>query len=93
MAGNGKGLAVNGSVAFTRTGAATIASGQVSPAAPIPVAGGLSATSYVLATIQTPGATGVAVESAFPDPSTGKITIRLTANAPVTLTVAWFVFG
>lgn len=58
----------------------------------VTVPGGLTATSHVLATLQTNTGT-VAVRAAVPNTSTGKITIYFTASAPVGTKVAWFVFG
>ena len=53
--------------------------------------GGLSATSNVLATVQSN--TAVGVRSAVPHPLTGKVTIHFNAIAPEGTKVAWFVFG
>jgi len=56
------------------------------------VPGGLTASSHVLATMQTnTGAIGV--RAAVPNPATGKVTIYLTGTAPKGAKIAWFVFG
>jgi hypothetical protein len=61
------------------------------------VAGGLTSTAYVLATMQTVVAANVSVKAAVPilsGTNKGKVQIYLTANAPAGgVKVAWFVFG
>jgi hypothetical protein len=75
---------------FTRSGVAHITGTSVA----VDVPGGLSATSHVLATMQTTTSANVSVKSASPSTATGKVTITLTAAAPAGgLDVAWLVFG
>jgi len=95
LAGNAAALDVKGKSTFSRSGVVTIAAGATSnAAAPVAVAGGLTAASHVLATMQTTTATNIGVKSATPNAGTGKITITLTAAAPAGgIVVAWFVFG
>ena len=58
------------------------------------VAGGLAASSLVLTTMQTTTTAAVGVKSATPNPTTGRISITLTAAAPAGgIKVAWFVVG
>jgi hypothetical protein len=75
---------------FTRSGTVTLAAAATSIVVSVP--GGLSATSNVLATIQTNLGT-VAVRAAVPNALTGKVTIYFTTSAPINTKVAWFVFG
>ena len=90
VAGNGPALKVNGVSTFTRSGVVHVSGTSVT----VDVAGGLTSTSHVLATMQTTTAAAVSVKSASPSSSTGKITITLTAAAPAGgVDVAWLVFG
>jgi hypothetical protein len=92
VAGNAAALNVRGVASFTRSNVATVPAGATSVV--VNVQGGLTATSHVLATMQTTTAANVGVKSATPNTATGKITIRLTAAAPTGgISVAWFVFG
>ena len=60
----------------------------------MPVPGGLTGKSHVLATLQTDAPANVAVNAAVPHRANGTITIHLTAKAiPAGVKVAWFVFG
>jgi hypothetical protein len=89
-AGNGAALAVFGVAAFTRSGAVTLAGRASSVVVAVP--GGLTASSNVLATMQSnTGAIGV--RAAVPNLATGKVTIYLTGTAPKGAKIAWFVFG
>jgi len=88
-AGNELALLVYGVSTFTRSGAVGIAAGTESVVVAVP--GGLSATSHVLATLQTNAGT-VAVRAAVPDPAAGEITIYLTSAPTVVVQVGWFVF-
>ena len=89
-AGNGAALAVFGVAAFTRSGAVTLAGRASSVVVAVP--GGLTASSHVLATMQSnTGAIGV--RAAVPNTATGKVTIYLTGTAPKGAKIAWFVFG
>jgi hypothetical protein len=90
VAGNAAALKVVGVASFTRSGVATFTTAGTSILVDVP--GGLSATSNVLATLQTNTGT-VAVRAAVPNTVTGKITIYLTASVAVGTKVAWFVFG
>jgi hypothetical protein len=88
--GNGAALAVAGVASFTRSGAVTL--GGTAKSVTVSVPGGLTASSHVLATMQTnTGAIGV--RAAVPNTATGKVTIFLTGTAPKGTKVAWFVFG
>jgi hypothetical protein len=95
LAGNAAALTVQGVSTFTRSGVATIAAGATSIV--VNVAGGLTATSHVLATLQTRFASGTQpqIQSVVPATGTGKITIYLSAAVPAshTVSVAWFVVG
>jgi len=92
VAGNAAALNVAGVASFTRSNVATVPAAATSVVVNVP--GGLTATSHVLATMQTTTAANVGVKSATPNSATGKITIRLTAAAPTGgISVAWFVFG
>jgi len=88
--GNGTALAVRGVASFTRSGVVTL--GGRAKSAIVAVPGGLTASSHVLATMQTNTGT-VGVRAAVPNPATGKVTIYLTGTAPKGTKVAWFVFG
>jgi len=88
--GNGPALAVQGVASFTRSGAVTLAGKAKSTVVAVP--GGLTASSHVLAMMQTNTAT-IGVRAAVPNPATGKVTIYLTGTAPKGAKIAWFVFG
>ena len=89
-AGNGAALSVQGVAAFTRSGAVTLVASAASVKVPVP--GGLTSQSNVLALVQSN--TGrIAVRAAVPNPASGKITIHFNAPAPAGTKVAWFVFG
>lgn len=98
-AGFATALEVYGRVAFNRSGLLTIPAGATNAFTGL-VAGGLFATSRVLATIQENKGT-VTVRAAVPitaaGPNKGKIQIILTGAVPASpaggLKVAWFVFG
>jgi hypothetical protein len=78
---------------FNRSGLLTIPAGT-NNALTTAVPGGLTASSHVLATMQTATSTNIGVKSATPNPSTGQIAITLTTNAPSGgIVVAWLVFG
>jgi hypothetical protein len=87
---HGTALEVGGKATFTRSGVATLSAAATSVT--VTVAGGLTSTSHVLATLQTDTGT-IAVRAAVPDASNGKVTIYFTASAPKNTKVAWFVFG
>ena len=89
--GNAAALTVQGVATFTRSGVITLGA-PATNLATVAVAGGLTATSHVLATVQTNSGT-IAVRAAVPNTATGKIDIYLTGNAPAGTKVAWFVFG
>ena len=93
--GTGAALDVHGKAAFTRSNVLNIAGTNNKLTGVIP--GGLTATSHVLATLQTNSGT-LAVRAAVPiltGANAGKIQIFLTGNAPAApgVNVAWFVFG
>jgi hypothetical protein len=88
--GNGAALAVAGVAAFTRSGAVTLGGRASSVIVAVP--GGLTASSHVLATMQTNTGT-IGVRAAVPNTATGKVTIYLTGTAPKGTKIAWFVFG
>jgi hypothetical protein len=88
--GNGPALAVQGVASFTRSGAVTLGGKVKSVTVSVP--GGLTASSHVLATMQTNTGT-IGVRAAVPNPATGKVTIYLTGTAPKGTKIAWFVFG
>ncbi len=93
-AGNAAALTVQGVAKFTRSGIAIVSATFNSVV--VNVAGGLTATSHVLATMQTHLPSGTPrVLAVVPNPATGKITIYLDAPVPSmkTVTIAWFVFG
>jgi hypothetical protein len=90
LTGAGRALNVYGVASFSRSGLVHIADPDVT----VDVPGGLSLTSHVLATMQTTTSADIAVKSAIPTTSKGRITITLTAPAPPGgVDVAWFVFG
>ncbi len=85
---------MQGLAKFTRSGTAVISATFNSVVVNVP--GGLTATSHVLATMQTHLASGTPrVLAAVPNPANGRITICLDAPVPSmkTVTIAWFVFG
>jgi hypothetical protein len=90
VAGHGAALSVQGVAAFTRSGAVTLDASAASVRVPVP--GGLTTQSNVLALVQTNTGT-IAVRAAVPHPGTGTITIYLNATAPAGTKIAWFVFG
>jgi hypothetical protein len=91
-AGHGSALRVEGVAAFTRSGTAAIFA--PSRSIEVPVAGGLTNASHVLAMAQTLNADGQCyVVAARPNPTTGRITIYLNGPPAYAIKVAWFVFG
>jgi hypothetical protein len=85
--GSGLALEVQGPAAFSRSGLATIEAKKTNVTVSFP---GVTATSMVLATLQTM-AKGIAVAAAVPEADS--FTIKLT-NAPKNdVVVAWFVLG
>lgn len=88
VAGNGAALSVQGAASFSRSGVTKLSS--VASSVVVKVPGGLTSSSYVLATLQTNTA-ALAVQAVVPDASSGKITIHFTASAPSGTKVAWFV--
>ena len=89
---SGDALAVNGKTTFTRSGSVSITGAAKS--AVVTVVGNVTATSLVLAILQTNKA-GVWVANAVPNVPAGKITITLNVapGAGHTVKVAWFVIG
>jgi hypothetical protein len=85
--GSGPALEVQGPATFSRSGLATIEAKKKSVTVSFP---GVTATSMVLATMQT-NAKGVAVAAAVPD--TDSFTLRLTKAPKIDVVVAWFVMG
>jgi len=85
--GSGLALEVQGPATFSRSGLATIAAKKRSVIVSFP---GVTPTSMVLATLQTP-AKGIAVSAAVPE--TDSFTIKLTKTPKVDVVVAWFVLG
>jgi hypothetical protein len=83
------GLWVQGRVSFTRSGTLTIAARTSSISTAMPA---LSATSMVLATLQTNRA-GVYIQAAVANPATGRITIYLNRRVTAATKVAYFVLG
>ena len=87
--GDGPALYVDGRAAFPRTaGKLTVPAGaaQAIQAAPV------TSDSIVLATIQQ-NVPGVSVRAAVPAGAGGAFTVFLTQNAPMNITVGWFVLG
>lgn len=83
----GTALSVSGVAHFSRSGTTTIAAGHLS----VVVSGvALGGTSLALATVQQT-ATGNAISSAVPNPSTSSITISLAKAAATNTRIAWFV--
>jgi hypothetical protein len=85
--GSGPALEVQGPATFSRSGVATIAARTKSVTVSFP---GVTATSMVLATLQT-NAKGVAVASAVP--ALDSFTVKLTKSPKTDVVVAWFVMG
>ncbi|HXQ61714.1 MAG TPA: hypothetical protein VN796_05225 [Acidimicrobiales bacterium] len=85
--GSGSALEVQGPATFSRSGLATIAAKKTSVKVSFP---GVTATSMVLATLQTV-AKGVAVAAAVPDADS--FTLKLTKKPKTDVVVAWFVMG
>jgi hypothetical protein len=85
--GSGPALEVQGPATFSRSGLATIAARKSSVTVSFP---GVTATSMVLATLQTV-AKGVAVAAAVPGPDS--FTVKLTKKPKIDVVVAWFVMG
>ncbi|HXQ59980.1 MAG TPA: hypothetical protein VN799_07765, partial [Acidimicrobiales bacterium] len=85
--GSGPALEVQGPATFSRSGLATIVAKKTSVSVSFP---GVTATSMVLATVQTM-AKGVAVAAAVPDADS--FTIKLTKAPKKDVVVAWFVLG
>jgi hypothetical protein len=81
------GVAVTGKATFSRSGLLTAPGGTSSL---VKTGISLSASSYVLATMQT-NTPGVSVQSAVPNPAASTITIHLNTTAPAGTKVAWFV--
>jgi len=85
--GSGPALEVQGPATFSRSGVATITARKKSVTVSFP---GVTATSMVLATLQTM-AKGVAVAAAVP--ALDSFTVRLTKAPKTDVVVAWFVMG
>jgi hypothetical protein len=85
--GSGPALEVHGPATFSRSGLATIAAKNRTVTVSFP---GVTATSMVLATLQTV-AKGIAVAAAVP--GTDSFTIKLTKSPKRDVVVAWFVLG
>ena len=85
--GSGPALEVQGPATFSRSGLATIAAKKTTVSVSFP---GVTATSMVLATLQTM-AKGIAVAAAVPDADS--FTIKLTKAPKIDVVVAWFVLG
>jgi hypothetical protein len=82
----GTALAVNGRASFSLSGVVSIKSGKSS----ITVLAPLTASSFVLATLQT-FKSGFWVAAAVPDLAHGTFTIYLNKAATAKLKVAWFI--
>jgi hypothetical protein len=99
--GHGPALTVNGVATFSRGGVVEWPTGSPASVIDIAVPGGLTASSYVLATLQNPTrTTGNFVQqitAAEPLVTTGKVRIHLLGTpalpSGVTLKIAWFVCG
>ena len=77
---------------FSRSGIKAIAGTTLSPKSSVKVTGvALTASSLVLATIQTNNAPGVFIQSAVPNVANSWITITLNQAVTVSVKVAWFV--
>ena len=85
--GSGPALEVQGPATFSRSGLATIAARKTSVTVSFP---GVTATSMVLATLQTV-AKGVGVAAAVP--GVDSFVIKLTKKPKIDVVVAWFVMG
>ena len=85
--GSGPALEVQGPATFSRSGLVTISAKKTNVSVSFP---GVTATSMVLATMQTM-AKGVAVAAAVPD--VDSFTIKLTKAPKKDVVVAWFVLG
>jgi hypothetical protein len=85
--GGGTALKVVGKASFSRSGVLTLSSS----AASVQKTGvALTASSYVLATLQT-HTTGLSVEAAVPNPGASAIRVYFSKTAPAGTRVAWFV--
>lgn len=85
-------LQVTGPAVFSRSGIKTIAGTTGAPKSSVKVAGvALTASSLVLATIQTNNAPGVFVQSAVPNVANSWITIYLNQPVSKSVKVAWFI--
>lgn len=88
----GTALDVQGVSKFSRSGIKTIAGTAGSPKSSVKVTGvSLTASSLVLATIQTNNAPGVFIQSAVPNVANSWITINLNQAVTVSVKVAWFI--
>jgi hypothetical protein len=88
----GTALDVQGVSKFSRSGIKAIAGTTLSPKSSVKVTGvALTASSLVLATIQTNNAPGVFIQSAVPNVANSWITITLNQAVTVSVKVAWFV--
>ena len=85
--GSGPALEVQGPATFSRSGIATIPAKKTSVTVSFP---GVTATSMVLATLQTI-AKGIAVAAAVPEADS--FTLKLTKAPKKDVVVAWFVMG
>jgi hypothetical protein len=85
--GSGPALEVQGPATFSRSGLATINAKKSSVTVSFP---GVTATSLVLATMQTI-AKGIGVAAAVP--AADSFTIKLTKKPSIDVVVAWFVLG
>ena len=84
----GTALKVTGKAVFSRSGRATVPSGQ----SQVTVMGiPLTASSLVLATIQGVGAPGLYVRSVSVSVSNSRFTIRLSQNVTASTLVGWFI--
>jgi hypothetical protein len=88
----GTALDVQGVSKFSRSGLKTIAGTTLSPKSSVKVSGvALTASSLVLATIQTNNAPGVFVQSAVPSVANSWFTIYLNKAVTKSVKVAWFI--
>jgi len=85
-------LQVSGPAVFSRSGIKTIAGTTGTPKSSVKVTSvALTASSLVLATIQTNNAPGVFVQSAVPSVANSWITISLNQAVSKSVKVAWFI--
>jgi hypothetical protein len=90
----GVALDVQGTAQFSNSGLATVNGGAATPKSSVKVTGvALTASSLILATIQTNNAPGVFVQSAVPNVAGSSFTINLNQAVTKHVKVAWFIIN